>query len=323
MNIGLLSLTNFRNYEKVEFRPSEGLNVLFGLNAQGKSAMLEAVYLLATSKSHRTSKDMDLIRLGETTARVYAEVNRRASNDITLEVILDRAEKKIIKINTVRHPKIGDIAGQLNAVIFSSADIDMVRGEPSLRRRFLNLEIAQISPRYVYSLGRYKRVLDQRNNLLRELKLGRERTGALEVWDEQLAVYGAEVIDRRVEFTGFLAAAAARVYRMLTQESEELSITYKTSLEIAGCATQEDIAGRYAEILHGRRELDVVRGTTTTGPHRDDLVLSVNGLSARDYASQGQQRSVAVAMKLAEIELIRGFGGREPRGPAGRCDGGT
>ncbi len=148
MNIGLLSLTNFRNYEKVEFRPSEGLNVLFGLNAQGKSALLEAVYLLATSKSHRTSKDMDLIRLGETTARVYAEVNRRASNDITLEVILDRAEKKIIKINTVRHPKIGDIAGQLNAVIFSSADIDMVRGEPSLRRRFLNLEIAQISPRY-------------------------------------------------------------------------------------------------------------------------------------------------------------------------------
>lgn len=294
------------------FYPSPDLNVLVGQNAQGKSAILESIYLLATSKSHRTSRDADMIRIGESAARVQADIKRNARNDVGLEIILSSVEKKTVKINTVRHPKVGDIVGQLNAVIFSSTDVDMVKGEPSRRRRFLNLEISQVSPQYVYALGRYKRVLDQRNNLLREVKGGTAGFNGLEAWNTQLATYGATVIARRVEFVGFLSRTAATIYSSLTENSEQLNIEYKPSLEVAAGDTEQQIAERFAHTLARRREFDLARGTTTIGPHRDDLMLSINGMSARDYASQGQQRSAAIALKLAEIELMERSVGEAP-----------
>lgn len=312
MYISTLNLADFRNYEKLEFHPSNGLNILVGLNAQGKSAVLEAIYLLATSKSHRTSRDMDMIRIGENITRVFAEVVRSERNDTTLEIILSRTEKKTVKINSVKHEKIGDIVGQLNTVIFSNADIDMVRGEPSKRRRFLNLEVSQVSPQYIYALGRYKRVLDQRNNLLREIKYGHGSTSGLQVWENQLALYGATVISRRIKFIEYLSSAAKKIYSMLTEESEELGTVYKPNVDIDTSASEEEIAAAFAQSLANRRELDISRGTTTTGPHRDDLILSVNGLPAREYASQGQQRTVAIALKLAEIDLMEESTGESP-----------
>ena len=312
MYISTLSLANFRNYENLEFHPLSGLNILVGLNAQGKSAVLEAIYLLATSKSHRTSRDLDMIRLGENLTRVCAEIIRSESNDVTLEIILSRTDKKTVKINSVKHEKIGDIVGQLNTVIFSNTDIDMVRGEPSRRRRFLNLEVSQVSPQYIYALGRYKRVLDQRNNLLRDIKFGHGTIGDLQVWDSQLALYGATVISRRGKFVDFLSSAAKKIYSMLTEESEQLGVIYKPNIDIDTFSSEEDIAAAFAQSLANRRELDVSRGTTTTGPHRDDLILSVNDLPAREYASQGQQRTVAIALKLAEIDLMEDSTGESP-----------
>jgi len=312
MYVQSLNLASFRNYERLDLEPSSGTNVLFGSNAQGKSAVLEAVYLLATSKSHRTSRDTDLIRIGDDQSRVYADVIRTAQNDVSLEMVLSRSEKKSVKVNKVRHPKIGDLVGQLNAVIFSSSDIDMVKGEPSLRRRFLNLEISQTSPQYVYALGRYKRVLDQRNNLLKEMKLSGGRSGGLDVWDNQLAEYGAAVIARRMKFSGFLATAAAKIYSSLSDGSEELVVTYKPNLDASQCANESEVAARFAETLAAKRDIDMSRGTTTTGPHRDDLILTVDGLAAREYASQGQQRSVALALKLAEIDVLEESAGESP-----------
>ena len=312
MYISTLSLVNFRNYEKLEFHPLSGLNVLVGLNAQGKSAILEAIYLLAVSKSHRTSRDLDMIRLGENLARVCAEVNRSETNDVELEIILSRTDKKTVKINSVKHEKIGDIVGQLNTVIFSNSDIDMVRGEPSRRRRFLNLEVSQVSPQYIYALGRYKRVLDQRNNLLREIKMGNGRASDLGVWDSQLALYGATVILRRAKFVDFLSKAAKNIYAMLTDESEELGVDYKPNVDIGESSTEEEIAELFTKAISNRRELDLARGTTSTGPHRDDLTLSINNLPAREYASQGQQRTAAIALKLAEIDLMEEANGESP-----------
>lgn len=306
----MLSLASFRNYESLTFEPSDGLNVLVGRNAQGKSGILEAIYLLATSKSHRTSRDMDMIRLGDPFARVVADVNRAARNDVAVEIDLSRAEKKTVKINTVKHAKIGDVVGQLNAVIFSDSDIDMVRGEPSRRRRFLNLEISQTSPQYVYALGRYKRVLDQRNNLLKEIKAGQTSAMGLDVWDKQLATYGATVIVRRTEFVGFLAVAAAEIYGNLTDGSEQLEVTYKPNVEVGD--SEEATANAFAQTLAARRELDVIRATTTSGPHRDDLGITINTLTAREYGSQGQQRTAAIALKLAEIQLLRDAAGESP-----------
>ena len=311
MHILTVSLSTFRNYEVLNFRPSEGLNVLVGRNAQGKSAVLEAVYLLATSKSHRTSRDLDLIRIGDPFARAMAEVQRSVRNDITLEILLSRSEKKTVRINSVRHPKIGDVVGQLNAVIFSDSDIDMVRGEPSRRRRFLNLEISQISPQYVFALGRYKRVLDQRNNLLREIKHGRASATGLEIWNSQLIQYGAVITAKRVEFMEFLQGASARIYSALTEGAEALSIAYRPNVDVVD-KSEPAIAQRFAEALAAKTELDLMRGTTHTGPHRDDVSISINGLAAREFASQGQQRTAAIALKLAEIDLVRQASGETP-----------
>lgn len=305
MYIKTIGLTNFRNYISLEFEPFGGLNILVGPNAQGKSAILEAIYLLATSKSHRTSRDMDLIRVGENLARVCAEVVRSEQNDVLLEVILSKQEKKSVRINRVKHPKVGDLVGQLNAVIFSNSDIDMVRGEPSLRRRFLNLEISQISPQYIYALGRYKRVLDQRNNLLKEINKGHAKPSDLDVWDSQLAQYGAVITLRRAKFVDYLARSASSIYALLTQNNESFNISYKPSIEVSAFDEEPEIIARFAGILAAKRDYDILRSTTTAGPHRDDLVLIINGMAAREFASQGQQRSAAIAMKLAEIELMR------------------
>jgi len=304
MYIRTVSLTNFRNCEHLDFEPDEGLNVLVGANAQGKSAILEAIYILATSKSHRTSRDVDLIRIGESLARTCVHVIRTQRNDVTLEIILSRREKKTVRINKIKQPKVGDILGQLNAVIFSNSDIDMVRGEPLLRRRFLNLEISQISPRYIYSLARYKRVLDQRNNLLKEIKHRLARPSYLDMWDRQLAEYGADIILARAKFVGLLAPAAAGIYSTITQGYEEFTITYKPNVEASISDSEQDIESRFGVLLAARRETDLLRATTTTGPHRDDLSLTIAGMTAREFASQGQQRSAAIAMKLAEIDLI-------------------
>lgn len=286
--------------------------MLVGMNAQGKSGILESIYFLATSKSHRTSRDMDLIRLGQDISRAGAEIIRSARNDVSIEIILSKAEKKTVKINGVKHPRIGDIVGQLNAVIFSNSDIDMVRGEPSRRRRFLNLEISQVSPQYVYALGRYKRVLEQRNNLLKEIKYGSGRVEALGVWDNQLALYGATILSKRASFVGYLAEAASNVFSSLTGGSEKLGVTYKPNLQTNAQDAEEDIVERFTHALAEKRENDLLRGTTTVGPHRDDIILSVDDLSAREFASQGQQRTVAISLKLAEIELMREYIGEAP-----------
>lgn len=312
MYINTLSLTNFRNYENLTLKPDKELNVLVGMNAQGKSAVLEAIYLLATSKSHRTSRDMDLIRFGDNVAWVCAEVVRSERNDVVLEIALSRTETKSVKINKAKHPKIGDIVGQLNAVIFSNSDIEMVRGEPSGRRRFLNLEISQVSPQYIYALGRYKRVLNQRNNLLKEIKTSKVQSFDIDAWDSQLVEYGAAIASRRAKFVNFLAESASRIYSSLTGNSEELKVTYKPNIDAGLQGTENEIKDKFAKVLITRRQLDIMRGTTTSGPHRDDISLSVNGMAAREFASQGQQRSIAIALKLAEIDLMTQTIGENP-----------
>ena len=253
-----------------------------------------------------------MIRIGNDSARASAELVRSARQDVSVEVVLSRAEKKTVRIDKVRHERVGDLIGQLNAVIFSSLDIDMVRGEPLLRRRFMDLEISQVRPQYIYALGRYKRVLEQRNNLLKEIKSGRASPAGLDVWDTQLAAYGAAVMVKRMEFVEFLARSARAIYSELTEGSEELSVTYKPRIEYANLEEEQEIADHLAEAVAARRDIDISLGTTTLGPHRDDLAMSVGGLPARDYASQGQQRSAAVALKLAEIELMETASGEPP-----------
>lgn len=312
MRITFLHLTNFRNYLEERVEPEPGINLFVGSNGQGKSALLEASYLLATSKSHRTSRDSDLIRVGSDWARVAGEVDRDERGEILLDITLARREKKTVRINRAKHDKVGDIVGQLNAVIFSSADLDMIKGDPSFRRRFLNLEISQVSPQYVYSLGRYKRVLEQRNSVLKDAKYGKFSPKTLDLWDEQLVQYGSTLIEKRLVFLRRLSEMAEPIYGQLAGGVENLVISYEPSVRLNDPKNLDDVKARFEAELSAARENDIHRGTTTRGPHRDDILFRVNDLDVRYFGSQGQQRSSALAIKLAEIGLVEEMVGEAP-----------
>lgn len=308
-----LSLLEFRNYPSLQQEFSPALNVVVGPNAQGKSNLLEAVYLLATSKSMRGSKDVELIRWDHPSALVSGRVLREKANDLDLEVALSRTEKKSLVVNTVRVTRAMEFIGQLKAVSFSISDLDVVRGEPSRRRRFLDLEISQLSPSYCHALSCYRKVVEQRNRLL---KLARDRSmrssveSNLEAWDEQLVGYGAKIIERRRQFIKRLQEFAQPIHVTLTEGQERLSVVYQPTFRLPD--DPESMAEAYRGAISEVREEERRRQITVVGPHRDDLLFLVNGRDIRTFGSQGQQRTVALSVKLAEVELMRDLSGESP-----------
>jgi DNA replication and repair protein RecF len=308
-----LTLQEFRNYASLHQQFSPSLNVLVGPNAQGKSNLLEAVYLLATSKSMRGSKDVELIRWDRPAAVVTGEVLREKANDLDLEVALSRTEKKSLVVNTVRVTRAMDFIGQLKAVSFSVSDLEVVRGEPSRRRRFLDLEISQLSPSYCHSLAYYRKVLEQRNRLL---KMARDRSmrasiiDTLESWNEQLVTYGSKLVERRAQFLKKLQEFAQPIHGVMTDQVERLTVLYQPSFKAP--EELEGIQEAYREAMRQVREEELRRQVSLVGPHRDDLVFLVNGRDIRTFGSQGQQRTVALSVKLAEVELMRDLTGESP-----------
>ncbi|MGV3723101.1 MAG: DNA replication/repair protein RecF [Actinomycetota bacterium] len=308
-----MSLLEYRNYSRLEQELSPTLNVVVGPNAQGKSNLLEAVYLLATSKSMRGSKDVELIRWDRPSALVSGRVLREKTNDLDLEVALSRTAKKSLVVNTVRVTRAMEFIGQLKAVSFSISDLDVVRGEPARRRRFLDLEISQLSPSYCHALSYFRKVIDQRNRLL---KLSRDRSmrgsveANLEAWNEQLVTYGSKLMERRKQFVTRLQDFAQPIHAILTEDQERLSVVYQPSFKVP-----EEAAGipeAFRTALSEVREEERRRQITVVGPHRDDLVFLVNGRDIRTFGSQGQQRTVALSMKLAEVELMQDLSGESP-----------
>ena len=308
-----LSLQEYRNYASLRQEFSPALNVLTGANAQGKTNLLEAVYLLATSKSMRGNKDVDLIRWDAPAAVVIGQVLREKANDIDLEVAMSRTEKKSLVVNTVRVHRTMDFIGQLKAVSFSAADLEVVRGEPSRRRRFLDLEISQLSPSYCHALAYYRKVVEQRNRLL---KMARDRSmratleDMLAPWTEQLVTYGSKLVERRQQFLTQLQEFAQPVHALLTDSQERLTIVYHPPFKVP--EGQEAIQEAFREALSQVREEELRRQVCLLGPHRDDITFLVNGRDVRTFGSQGQQRTVALSVKLAEVELMRDLTGESP-----------
>ena len=299
MRIEKLQLKNFRNYEQAQLCPAPGITVLYGENAQGKTNLMEAMYLCCVGRSQRTAKDRELVRWGEEAAYVQADV-RRADGPRRVGVALFPSEqkKKKITLNGETVKRIGELMGQVNAVLFSPDDLRLVKDGPDARRRFLDMEISQIRPAYFYALQRYVRALNQRNGLLHALQAGKEETLAstLTEWDELLATYGASIVDHRLRYLERLSEKARQVHSALSGERETLSLRY------AGCdASAEAIK----KILFSARSDDFRRGFTGYGPHLEDYKLFINGKDARAFGSQGQQRTVALSLKLAEIEVMR------------------
>ncbi|HLV81841.1 MAG TPA: DNA replication/repair protein RecF, partial [Chthonomonadaceae bacterium] len=358
MQVRRLQLSRFRNYRDLDFVPGERLNLLYGANAQGKSNILEAISLLATTRSLRAGRESELILRGAEEARVTAEVDREREGDVELQVSVFEGDKKLVRINGLKRPRVIDLLGQFNAVFFGSIDLAIVTGDPSDRRHYLNVEISQISPRYVYDLGHYKRILGQRNRLLRDLR-DRPRPPAesgLDAWNAQLVFFGSPLFEKRRFYIERLAPLADQIHRELTDGREGLEIRYLPSIPLppavpapagesdavrettreeqylaeaeseagaedtavsvqappAALSGMEAIAAAFREQLRRVGLEEARRGTTLIGPQRDDLVFLIEGADARIYGSQGQQRTVALALKLAEFRLIEEYVGEPP-----------
>lgn len=315
MRVTTLKLEDFRNYTMLAIDPGEGLNIVVGRNAQGKSNLLEAVYVLATSKSTRASKDVELVRFDAPQARVKADVVREKNSDIEVEMLFSTTEKKAARVNGVRHTKLAEVIGQVNAVLFDSGDLEIIRGEPAIRRRFLDLEISQTSPRYVHALAAYRKTLEQRNRLLRDIRDSRANFSAFDVlpaWNQQLALHGARLVERRRQFLGRLGEIAAGIHTTLSDERDVLEISYVPSFNIDGAVDEPAVEAAFLQALDSAVEEELARGTTARGPQRDDVVFSVNGQDCRLFGSQGQQRTVALSLKLAERQLIEELVGEPP-----------
>ncbi len=304
MHITQLIVRNFRNYAEAIFCPDSSFNILVGKNAQGKTSLLEAIYLLAMARSWRAGRDCEMIRWDADFASVSGKVAREKRNDIEIEVLLSRSEKKHITINTIRQNRLADVVGQLNIVFISPRDAEIIRSEPSERRKFLNLEISQIQPQYCHLLVGYRRVLQQRNKLLKDLEKRNACDGLLSILNEQLVQYGSGILERRLAFVEKLAKVAEIVHSQLTDSKELLEIRYISSIGAGDLRSASDIEALFKKTLESHRSEEIKRGVSLFGPHRDDLSIMINGIDARTFASHGQQRTIALSMRLAELELI-------------------
>ncbi|PKM53437.1 RecA filament-DNA complex stabilisation, ssDNA and dsDNA binding, ATP binding [Petrocella atlantisensis] len=294
MYIRHLELNNYRNYQEAAIDFDPGINIIYGDNAQGKTNLIEAIYLCATSKSHRLSKDKELIRINEKDAHVYMVFEK---NDIieTVDVHLKKIGKKNIAINKNPIKKLNELFGLINIIMFSPEDLGLIKNGPKDRRRFIDLELSQLKPLYMYYLSHYHKVLKQRNQLLKNNHNRLDMQSLLDVWDDQLVKYGTTIIEMRKNFIEDLKPILYEKHLHLSGKKETLDMVYENDVDV------ED----YKVKLAAARTGDLKKGTTTVGPHRDDIRFDINKIDIRIYGSQGQQRTAALALKLSEIELIK------------------
>ncbi|WP_223069967.1 DNA replication/repair protein RecF [Paenibacillus caui] len=298
-----LNLEHYRNYEQLKLDSFGSVNLLLGNNAQGKTNLLEAILMLALTKSHRTSKDKELISFQADAAVLAAQIEKKYGT-VSLELRLSGQGKKA-KLNGLEQRKLSDFVGTLNVVMFAPEDLEIVKGTPGIRRRFLDMEIGQVMPSYLFHLQQYQKVLLQRNNTLKSaFHAGPEAGVMLEIWNEQLAEHGVKIIKRRKQFIRKLQKWASDIHFGITNGAESLELTYLPSF---GTADEEDEAVLLEQFmikLSQLKDQEIRRGMTLAGPHRDDMAFHINGKEAQVFGSQGQQRTTALSLKLAEIELI-------------------
>lgn len=321
MWIRRLTLTQFRNYRKLELSLPRAPVLILGDNAQGKSNLLEAVFLLATTKSERAQTDGELINWDaledeQPIARVAAEVERR-DGPLELEVVVVGRPKgdsvarvpasKRLRVNGVARRQ-ADVVGQLTAVLFTTNDMELIGGPPSARRRFLDVALSQLEPAYVVALQSYGKVVTQRNALLRRIQAGESQPDELDYWDDELAKEASLLIERRAEAVEVLAKHARDAHHSLSGGAEELAIRYEPRLEgwDAGriAAEPEGLPAALAKALSAGRHRDIGAGITLTGPHRDDLSFLLDAVPAASFGSRGQQRTAALALRLAEARFM-------------------
>ena len=294
MIIKSIELKNFRNYQDLKIIFDEKTNIFYGDNAQGKTNILEAVYLSGTTKSHKGSRDRDMILFGEQEGHLRTLV-QKGSADYRIDIHLKKNKTKGIAVNGVPIKKAGDLFGIANFVFFSPEDLSIIKQGPGERRRFLDLELCQLDRVYLHNLVSYNRIVMQRNKLLKDLPFQRELEDTLDIWDMQLSEYGEKIIAGRERFITDLGEILSDIHSNLSGGKEELQIFYEKNVS---CAELYDT-------IRKNRDRDLKMKTSTVGPHRDDLRFVIDDIDIRKFGSQGQQRTAALSLKLSEIELVK------------------
>ncbi len=294
MIIESIELKNYRNYRHAKINFDDKTNIFYGDNAQGKTNLLEAVYVSGTTKSHRGSKDRDLIFFEEKESHIRVKIKKRESV-YKIDLHLKKNKPKGIAINGVPIKKASELFGIVNMVFFSPEDLNMIKNGPSERRRFLNLELGQLDKVYLYHLTNYNRAVNQRNILLKEMSFREDIRETLSVWDKQLVNFGIPVIRGRKKFVEQLNEIIYDIHYRLTGKKEKIKVIYEPDVE----------PEQFEQQLFLSREKDMKMKSTTVGPHRDDLNFTVGNIDIRKFGSQGQQRTAALSVKLAEIELVK------------------
>ena len=294
MIIKSIELRNFRNYENLEIHFDQGTNILYGDNAQGKTNILEAAYLSGTTKSHKGSRDREMIRFGENECHIRTIVQKN-EKEYQIDMHLRRSGSKGVAVNKIPIKKASELFGILNIGFFSPEDLNIIKNGPAERRRFIDLELCQLDKMYLSDLTNYNHILNQRNKLLKDICYRQDLLDTLPVWDMQLLEYGRRIIQKRKKFVEELNEIIMHIHSNISGGKEKLILKYEPNID--------DIF--FEDELFRAKQKDLKLCQTTVGPHRDDMLFSIEGVDIRKFGSQGQQRTSALSLKLSEIDLVK------------------
>lgn len=294
MIIKSIELADYRNYDSLTIEFCEGTNILYGDNAQGKTNILEAIYVASTTKSHKGSKDKEIVNFDKEEAHIRTYIEKEGVNT-RIDMHLRKNKSKGIAIDGQKIKKAADLLGLCNVVFFSPEDLGIIKNGPSERRRFVDMELCQLDSFYLYNLNNYNKIVNQRNKLLKDMYMNPQLQETLNIWDMQLVSYGSKIIERRRLFVEQLNEIIFEIHKRLSGGKEKLTIQYEPDVEI------DD----FEQKLRSHQDRDIKAKMTSVGPHRDDFCFLVEDTDIRKYGSQGQQRTAALSLKLAEIELVK------------------
>ena len=287
-----IKIKNFRNYNEENIELENNINIFYGENAQGKTNIIESIFLCSMGKSFRAKKDKEMINLEKETAIVEIEYQKK---DRDGKVKIELGNKKNIYINEIKIKKLSELLGNINIVIFTPDDINILKGGPQNRRRFLDIMIGQLRPNYVHILNMYNETIKQRNNYLKQIRDENKSEELLEIWDEKLIEYGEKIYTYRKQYVEKIKEKINYIHKKITDEKEEIKIEY-----ISNCENKEE----YLKLLKERRKLDIIKGFTTKGIHRDDINIYINDKLVGVYGSQGQNRTTVLSLKISELQVI-------------------
>ncbi|MBR1854922.1 MAG: DNA replication/repair protein RecF [Lachnospiraceae bacterium] len=294
MIIKSLEIADYRNYDSLEIQFDRGTNILYGDNAQGKTNILEAIYVSATTKSHKGSKDKEIVNFDKDEAHIRTYIEKEQVTT-RIDMHLRKSKSKGIAVDGQKLKKAADLLGLCNVVFFSPEDLGIIKNGPAERRRFIDMELCQLDQIYLYNLNNYNKIVNQRNKLLKDMYLNSDLKETLNIWDMQLVSYGSKIIERRNVFVEQLNEIIYDIHKKLSGDKEELRIVYEPNVKV------ED----FEKSMRYSQDRDIKAKMTTVGPHRDDFSIMIGDVDIRRFGSQGQQRTAALSLKLSEIELVK------------------